>query len=247
MYNIHNAARVLGVSVTTIRRWIAPSNIEKTVIETDRKRVYLSYNDIITLADKYKPLKVNITGQENLAQDRAGLYSVDDVVRILGVSHHTVKKWLASSNIQKTLLTTDRRRVYISYSDIVTLAENHNITITYDNRTKEQYSNTPEHAPQEKKLYTIAEAALFLGVTEVTVREWLALYNVEKRTVETDKGRIYITYSDILTLASKQNRKSGYPVDIATNIREIRSRLEKIEEGILNLEKCIKRSVYLGK
>ena len=75
MYNIHNAARVLGVSVTTIRRWIAPSNIEKTVIETDRKRVYLSYNDILTLADKSKPLKVNITGQENLAQDRAGLYS----------------------------------------------------------------------------------------------------------------------------------------------------------------------------
>jgi predicted site-specific integrase-resolvase len=248
MYNIQNVARLLGVSEPTARRWIAESNIEKTVIETDRKRIYITYNDILALADKYKPLKVNIADQEKFSQERAGLYSIDDVARILGVAEQTVRKWMASANIEKKLMANDRKRVYVSYSDIVTLAEKHNRTITYDNVMKEQDSNTQEDDhPQEKKLYTVTDAALFLGAAESTVRRWLPLYNIEKRTVETDRGRIYITYNDIMMLASKRKHESGYPVDIATNIREIRSRLEKIEDGILNLEKYIKRSIYLGK
>jgi hypothetical protein len=48
-------------------------------------------------------------------------------------------------------------------------------------------------------------------------------------------------------LANEEKRRSGYPVNIATDIREMRSRLEKIEAGILNLEKYIKRSIYIGK
>ncbi len=248
MYTIKNAAIALGVSESTVRRWIAASNIEKTVIETDKKRIYLTYNEVLALADKHKPLKVNIADQEKFTQERASLYSVEDVARILGTSHNTVRKWIKSSNIEKKLMVTDRKRVYVSYSDIVTLAEKYNITITYDNVTKEQDSNAQEHNHlQEKKLYTVADATLFLGTTEATVRRWLSLYNIEKRTLEADRGRIYITYSDIMMLASKQKRESGYPVDIVTNIREIRSRLEKIEDGILNLEKYIKRSIYLGK
>ena len=248
MYTIQNAARVLGVSEPTVKKWMAESNIEKTVIETDRKRIYITYNDILTLADKYKPLKVNITDQEKFAQERAGLYSLQDVMRILGVSRTTLIRWIVIANIERKTMTTDRKRAYVSYSDIVTLAEKYNITITYDKITKEQGNNAQDNDyPQEQKLHTVAEAALFLGVTESTVRGWMSLYNIERRTLETDRGRIYITYSDILTLASKQNRQSGYPIDIVTNIREIRSRLEKIEDGILNLEKYIKRSVYLGK
>ncbi len=113
---------------------------------------------------------------------------------------------------------------------------------------KEQGSDAQEDGhPQEKKLYTLAEAAQFLGVAEDTVRQWLSLYDVEKRTVEGDRRRVCIAYSDIMMLASKQKRKNVYPVDIAVNVREIRSRLEGIEAGILNLEKYIKRSVYLGR
>ena len=251
MYTMQNAARVLGVSEPTVRRWIAESNIERTVIETDRKRIYVSYNDILALADKYKPLKVNIADQEKqekFAQEKAGLYDIKDVARILAVAPSTVINWIRNSNIEKILMSNGRKRVYISYSDMVILAEKHNRTITYDHVTKEQNSNAQEDEhPQKKKLYTVADAALFLGTAEGTVRKWLPLYNIEKRTVETDRGRIYITYSDILMLATKKKREIGYPVDIATSIREMRSRLEKIEDGILNLEKYIKRSTYLGK
>ncbi len=128
------------------------------------------------------------------------------------------------------------------------LAEKYNCTIACDNVMEELGSNAQEDGhPQEKKLYTLAEAALFLGVTNSTVSQWLSLYNIEKRTIGTDRRRVYIAYSDILMLASKQKRESVYPVDLVANIREIRCRLEKIEAGILNLEKYIKRSVYLGK
>jgi transposase len=248
MYTLQNAATVLGVSKSTVRKWIAESNIEKTVIETDRKRIYLSYNDILALADKYRPLKVNIDGQEKSYQDTTGMYSIEDVARLLGASYETARKWIAKANIEKKIIITDQRRAYISYSDIVALAEKHNLTIGYDKVMKGQESDVQaDDHPEEKKLYSLPEAAMFLGVTEFTVKQWLTLYNIEKKTLEADRRRIYITYSDIMLLASKQKRASGYPVDITTNIREIRSRLEKIEDGILNLEKYIKRSVYLGK
>ena len=49
-------------------------------------------------------------------------------------------------------------------------------------------------------------------------------------------------------LASKHRREDVYPVDMVANMKEVRYRLEKNEEGILNLREIFfKRSVYLGK
>lgn len=242
MYTLKNAATVLRVSVKTIRQWIAKDNIETTVIETDRRRRYLSYNDVLALADKHRPQVMNKTDRGKGSQDMTGLYSMEDVAKILGLSYTTVKKWIKDSKTEKKFITTDRMRVYVSYNDIVALAGKHNRTIAHANVTVEQDS----HA-QEDKLYTVADASLFLGVTEGTVKEWLSLYNIETKTLEADKQRIYIAYGDLIKLAHKQNRQPSYPVDIITNIKEIRSRLEQIETSILNLEKYIKRSIYLGK
>ncbi len=248
MYTIQNAARALGVAVPTVRRWMERENIEIKKIETDRKRIYLAYSDVLALADKHKPQMVNVINQEKSSQETTGLYSMEDIARLLGVPYDRVRKWIEKSDIEKKMITTDRKRAYISYSDLVTLAEKYNRPIAYDKAVNEQDSDTQENDHlQEEKLYTLADAALFLGVTDDTISRWLSLYNVERRTMEADRRRVYLAYSDIIMLANKRKREGVYPVDIVTNIREIRSRLEKIEAGILNLEKYIKRSVYMGR
>ena len=248
MYTLKNAARVLGVSVQTVRSWIVQDRIETTVIETDRKRIYLAYNDVLALADKHRPLRWNGTDQEQSSQELEGLYSVQEVARMLGVQYKTLHEWIVSSGVEKKMITTDRKRSYISYSDLVTLADKHNCTIPCSNLGIEQKTNNQEDSrSQGEKLYTMAEAALFLGVSADTVNRWSSLHNIEKKTVETDRRHAYITYNDIIMLASKHRREDVYPVDMVANMKEVRYRLEKIEEGILNLEKYIKRSVYLGK
>jgi excisionase family DNA binding protein len=248
MYTLQNAARVLGVSRQTVRKWIEQDNIETTMLETDRKRIYLAYNDILALADKHRPLKVHGTEQDTSSQDLTGLYSIDDASRLLGVKRKTISKWLSKSNIERKIIITDQRRAYISYSGLVTLAEKHNVSIAYDKVEKEQKSSTQEPIDhQEEKLYTVADAALFLGVAEETVREWLSRYNIERKTLGNDLKHIYISCCDIFMLASKQKHAATYAANMTTNIREIRYRLEQIEAGILNLEKYIKRSIYVGK
>jgi predicted site-specific integrase-resolvase len=246
MYTLHNAARVLGVSESTVRKWIKQDNIEITYIETNRKRLYLSYKDVLALADKHKPLKVNRTELGVSYQETTGLYTVLDVARILGVSYRLVRRWIADSGLEKKIIETDRKRIYLSYADIVDLARRYNRSVG-KLPGKEDETQEDSHT-EENRLYTVADAALFLGVTTDTLRDWLLRYNIEKRTLETDRRRVYIAYSDIMLLASKQSRKrSVYPVDTAANIREMRGRLERIEAGIVNLEKYIKRSIYLGK
>ncbi len=92
MYTLQNAARALGVTESTVKKWIAQDNIEKTVIENDRKRIYIAYADVLALADKHKTHKVNITEQEKNFQKMTGLYSIRDIAKLLDLSQTTVKR-----------------------------------------------------------------------------------------------------------------------------------------------------------
>jgi predicted site-specific integrase-resolvase len=248
MYAIHNAARVLGVSERTVRRWIAEDNIETTVIETDRKRIYLAYTEVLALADKHKPLKVQGPDQEKNYPDLTGLYSIEHTARLLGVKYKTVQRWISKAKIEKKIIITDQRRSYISYSGLVTLADKYNRPIAYDKHKEGQASSEQEDSDsQERRSYTVSDAAIFLGVAEETVREWLSQHNIERQSKENDRNRIYISRSDLFTLASKHKNAAARAANITYNIREIRYRLEQIEAGIQKLERYIKRSIYIGK
>ena len=242
MYTIESAAKVLGVSKRTVWEWIRKDGLKVKKMEGDGKRVYLAEEDLVALADKHQAVKARVD-QERDYPDLTGLYSMQDVARILGVKTTTVKHWLKNKKVEKTLVTTDRKRVYVGYSGLVTMANQHNCLISYESGMPEQGSG----ATAEEKLYTLVETAQLLDVSEKTVRKWLLLYNIEGKKVESDKGHMYITHSDVLLLAGKNPREGRYPVSLATDIGEMKSRLEKIEAAIVRLEGYIKRSVYLGR
>ena len=248
LYTLEDAARALGVSRVTLKKWMAQENIQKIRLETDKRGVYISHDDFLALANKHRPLSQE---QEKRPREFVGLYSLTDVQRLLGVKKATIERWLAETDIERKLIVTDKKRVYLSYSDILVLSEKYNHPIDYskaiagqDNPPQDETHAQDEQQTEGKKFYTIAEASQFLGVAESTVRNWLSLYHIE---TQTDDNRSYIAYSDVVLMANKQSRERAYPVNITTDIRAIRYRLDKIEADILNLEKYIKRSVYLGR
>lgn len=245
MYTLHNAARLLGVSISTLRRWMDEDDMEITRIETDRKRIYLAYDDILALSAKHRPLKVPGIEQGESNQELIGLYSISEVASLLGAKRSTVKVWVANADIEKKVIMTDRKRLYISYTGLVTLADKHNRTIAYDKVRIEQADNTQEEChSHDEKLYSVIDAALFLGVSEDTIRNWLSLYKIEKKRMADDRKRVYISYSDIILLESKQKHSAIHAASMTNNIKEIRYRLEQIEAGLLKLEKYIEVLIY---
>jgi predicted site-specific integrase-resolvase len=248
MYTLQNAARVLGVSPRTVRRWMAEDNIEITMLETDRKRIYLAYTDVLALANKHRPLKAQGPDQEQSSPDLTGLYSITDASDLLGVKYEAARRWISASNIERKTVMTNKRRVYISYTDLIALSEKYNRSIAYDKVAKDCDDNTQEEtSSQDDRLYSISDAALFLGVAESTVRQWLSQYNIERQRRENDGRHVYISHSDLSMLASKQKHATIHATNITTNIREIKYRLDQIEAGIQRLEQYIKRSIYMGK
>jgi DNA-binding transcriptional MerR regulator len=212
MYNLHNAARVLGVSRQTVRKWIAEDNIEIKMIATDRNRIYLAYTDIIALANKHRPLRLHGLEENKKFQELEGLYSLEEASKILGVKNQTVRVWVSESKIERKILTTDKRRAYISYSSLVALSEKYNHPIAYDKLKKAKVSENQENSDSDdNKLYTVADAALFLGVTEDTVRDWLSKHNIERQSKGNDGRRIYISYSAQLPQRLLNNTPSTGP------------------------------------
>src|SRR5579859_5993193 len=130
MYTLETAGKKLGVSKRTVRRWIKEDEMDVEIIETDRKRVYLTYNDLVALSNKHRSLKIKLDPHPNYP-DLTGLYSVQDVARVFGVDETTVKRWMRDTGIEKKVIGTDRRRGYVGYSDLVTLANKSNRTIPY--------------------------------------------------------------------------------------------------------------------
>src|SRR5579859_4873555 len=225
MYTVRSAALTLGVSLSTMRRWIAESGVGKS-IETDRTRVYITYDDLALLAFKHgrkmeQEAKRDKALQEQEEQEGDKLYSIVDTARLLNVSVATVKVWLSQSRVEKKVIITDRKRVYISYRDIVLLAHKHSI---------------PDRVNKEEKVfYTIEDVTLFFGVTSATVRRWMRGAHVRGKITETKcaycrktKRRVSLSSDDVRLLAELY-KPAMSSVDVSAYIRDIKSNLAQIK------------------
>jgi predicted site-specific integrase-resolvase len=158
-YSLAGAASLLGVAVNKVQVWIKQQNIEKKVISTDRKRVYISYNDVFQLADIYKR-KVTLQAyvdpplqsETNVEQtDMDKLYSLKEAALCLNASQTTLRIWLRQDNIEKKTRTTDKRRIYITYKDVLLLADLHNREIVLNPSPIDLVEEVEEIKKQLKK------------------------------------------------------------------------------------------------
>ncbi len=54
LFSMKDATLLLGVSRRTLRKWIEEENISKTVIDGDRRRIYIHESDVLRLADLHQ-------------------------------------------------------------------------------------------------------------------------------------------------------------------------------------------------
>ena len=128
--------------------------------------------------------------------------------------------WVSQAAIQKQVVVTDRRRVCISYDDILLLVWKHRHKIHVERKHPEgtvigEEGGYYQIEQGEKELYTIEEAALFLGVSANTVRRWLETSAISKEVIRTDRPRVYIQQSDVMLLAD-QHQKNPQGQDFYT-------------------------------
>ncbi len=181
MYTLQCAASVLGVSLTTIRNWIEQAGIEKVIIPTDRARVYITHDDVVTLANKnFRKLvrldKMKNQGSNSPEQD---LYTMEEIAKFIGVSYSTVKKWLKESEIEKKFIVTDRRRVYISYRDMLGLAIRHRNNLSrakFAIGGRKDITSLGVATGRDKDLYTQKDIAQLLNVPLPTIETWVKKY-----------------------------------------------------------------------
>ncbi len=198
LYTMEEIAKFIGVALVTVKRWLKESDIEKKFIVTDRRRVYVSYRDMLGLAiqhrNKTKKEDSMIGGREDVTSLKVAtgedkdLYTIKDLIQIFNVSSHTIERWIRKFDISKTHIYTDRKRTYIHRSDVLMLVRRH------------QMGTSPEKR-HEQGLYTVKEAALFIGVSKKQVYNWVYKFNISRLRVGTSKRRVYIRYSDVLLLA----------------------------------------------
>jgi uncharacterized protein YjcR len=138
-YSLTSAASFLGVSVVTVRKWVAKHNIEMSLMSTDRKRRYMSRDSLLMLtnlhgrkAEERVSADIVIKREEGALreEDENKWYSLVEVALYLNISDSRVKHWIRMHNIEKKVVTTDRKRVYISYKDVLMLAELHQRKVT---------------------------------------------------------------------------------------------------------------------
>ncbi len=208
MYTLQCAASVLGVSLTTVRNWMAQAGIEAVTIQTDRARMYITHADVVTLADKnFRKLskldKMTNRGSNSPEQD---LYTMEEIAKFIGVSLITVRRWLKESDIEKKFIVTDKMRVYISYRDVLGLAIQHRIKMKKEEGTiggREDITSLRVATGRNKDLYTIKDISQLLTVSLRTVERWIQKFNISKTHIYTDKNRTYIHRSDVLMLARR--------------------------------------------
>lgn len=190
---------------------MAQLGIEKVVVETNRRRVYISDSDLLLLSAKScrKLGRLDkITKQDNGSQEEE-LYTIADAAKFLNVSVHTVKNWLSQDAIEKQYIVTDIKRVYISYRNLLLLALKHGRTMSRkDAIGTKQADNGSQAKPELKDLYTIEETAQLLGVAKCSISRWIEKLNISKNYIRTDRRRVYIQHSDVLLLADQYRGKS---------------------------------------
>jgi DNA-binding transcriptional MerR regulator len=273
MYSIPKAAAMLGISQRTVIRWLEQCGIERKIIQTDRKRTYITHNDMDMLIDH---LDQKVTKSINRKKQREGrntqdivkegdqytelhledgLYSLASVSSLLGVSKNTLRMWILQHNIEKETKTSDRKRVYISRDNILLLANLHRCKMAKKGLadiTVQRDENTVG-TQEGNKLYSLAEVAQLLNASPSSVRRWITQYNIGKKRENTDRSRACITYNDILTLADLCKRKIVHlpsPVNLVEEVKEIKSKLKElaseIEDIKHDLRLFVKRSIYIG-
>ena len=103
-------------------------------VKTDRKRVYISDANMQTLVDHLyntiteesnKNRKTNKSKREIIILGDTKYYSFAKAASFLGVSVDSVMSWSKKDGIERKLITTDKKRGYISHDDVLRIAELH--------------------------------------------------------------------------------------------------------------------------
>jgi DNA-binding transcriptional MerR regulator len=272
MYTIQKAAALLGITEQTIRIWMKQIGIKSKIIVTDQRRAYLTDDDMETLIDHFAQktakrggkkkkkksnnaeITVNLDTEYHPVNKQEKLYSVIGAASALGVSVVAIRQWINQHNIDAKVINTDRKRLYISYKDVLRLADLHGIkkikNVPADINSRTESNNTPDDM---HKLYSIAEAALFLDASVLTVKKWVRQHNIEKTTKSTDRSRAYIAYKDILRLADLHKRKivpAPSPFNVVEEIKELKRKLNalacEVEDIKHDFRIYVKRSIYIG-
>jgi DNA-binding transcriptional regulator YiaG len=234
LYTVAEAAAYLNTTPSSIIRWMKSDNIEKKFIETDRRRIYIAYKDVILLGEKHrerriKKQQVRTINPGNNDEHGQQLYTIDEIALFLNVSKSTMKKWIAQYNVNKTIIVADRKRTYVSYNDIVVIAQKHHYEIP-----KNDSSDIATHQENEQRLYTIAESALFMNISEGTLRNWIDAESIQKIVIASDRVRVYIAYEDIVWLADEYGRRipdidpTGFAVEVKKMSRELGALISKV-------------------
>jgi transposase len=264
MYSIMKAAALLGKSEMTIRRWIKRFDIQLVVVETTRKRVYIADDDMNILVDyiyhkaktkhEAEMRKEHSKHREMIMVGEVKYYSLAHAASLLGVSVNSVKRWIKQDNVEKKHITIDARRVYIAHEDVLRMAEVHRCKVApqlYENTAIQRDINTMYHGVDE--LCSIKEAALYLDVSNCTVREWIRQANIETKTKFVGRDITSITYSDVVRLADLHHCTIvPHPssLTVKEEIKEMKEMLQKHESAIEDithdLRLLAKRSIYIG-
>jgi transposase-like protein len=263
MYLIKKAAAILGRSERTIRNWMKQCGLKMGVVVTDRKRVYITDDDMNILFDYYRHKKLK-KGKKTVVKDKTHrkvitdgedkYYSVEGAASLLGVSPNSVRRWSRQDGIEQRLIKTDRNRAYISHDDVLRLAEGHGrkvspkVLVDVD---MQRDANTIQ--PDMDKLCTLKEVGLYLDISSDTVRMWIRQANIERKTKFMGREFTCITYGDVLRLADLHGREVvPYPpsLTVAEEIKEIREILKRHESDIEDIKHDLrllaKRSIYIG-
>ncbi len=273
MYTIQKAAAMLGIPEKRVRGWMEQCGIEGKMIKTDRRRLYITHNDMNILIDhldqkiaksankKGKQKGDNTEGivkeEDKHSQENAeeGFYSLDGAASFLGVSTYTVRNWIKQHNVATKLLITDRKRLYIARDDILLLADLHGRKSVKKGHADLTIQREDDNAQGDGKneLYSLEEVAACLNASQGSVKRWIRQHNIEREMRTTDRRRLYIAYNDVLLLADLHKRKVGSnlsPVNIVEDLKEMRSKLEKlaseVEDIKHDLRLYVKRSIYIG-
>src|SRR5436853_4717189 len=124
------------------------------------------------------------------------LYTLQKAAKLLCTTVGGVRKRIARYGVEPILLTTDNRRLYLTHNDLLLLMQK-----------PEREPSTNNSSEEEQQLYTTEETAWLLGVSQKTVRKWIAQDKIEKKKQPLDKRLIYLSSKDLILLAKKHKRK----------------------------------------
>ena len=176
------------------------------MIRTDKQRIYIHRSAIRELSRKAGLLLGNlneITNRYNTYDDDE-LFSVEEIAQFSGFSSGAIRRWMVESNIEKTYITTDKKRLHITFRDAIMLVAAHGRRMRYVSRS----SDIVRKKKRSKDLYSLKEAAKFLGVSTATVQNWIGQEGIRKRYINTDIRLVYIRYSDVLALKERGRREA---------------------------------------